>query len=453
MKNIIAFIKNVLTPVSVALILLLGCLAAFLSGVIEFVVLKELFSKITIGDETHMFSFLPLIIVIILEGSKLFLHFGSSSITQSKTVDKSSKSLAITMNKIKISLIVFSFVCSLIFTSNFLYKQSFSSVNTKIAEKTVQINEAYDSEIDKLILFYEDNLRQAQDRLNALEPVFSPKSAYVRYRQLLEEYTKEVEKAKNDYQNAVAAKQGISTDEDMQNLVNEIRENQRKDISESSESISQTNVGDNEIISTFLMSFTRVFFNNKPYSRGTYFSVVLLISLFIAGALEAIIYISQRIASMPTIELESVFSDHNYPQNKLKESLNYGAKILISSVLSFCIFLMFGLIKEIAFSKFDMISAIICSGLTMITCAFIKKPERIVEPNAYTSRTKNFFVNHFFPECQIGLIKAMLSFALFIILGIIFGHEVTELTLQAIGVAIGSALGPSLKIKPIPLSV
>ena len=72
MKSIVVFLRHVITPLVLCLFLVLGLTAAMLSGIVEYSVIKELFS----GNDAKGYSvYIPLIIVIVLEGLKLFLHY------------------------------------------------------------------------------------------------------------------------------------------------------------------------------------------------------------------------------------------------------------------------------------------------------------------------------------------------------------------------------------------
>lgn len=71
MKNISIFLKHVVTPSLFCIFIIIGLTAAAISGIIECIVIREFLSGVDfIGS-----LYIPVIIVVILEGLKLFLHY------------------------------------------------------------------------------------------------------------------------------------------------------------------------------------------------------------------------------------------------------------------------------------------------------------------------------------------------------------------------------------------
>lgn len=72
MKTIIIILKNIFMPFSAFTFLFLGLLASFCSGIVEWYVLREILKIADLGINADVWTAL---IVLILEGSKLTLHF------------------------------------------------------------------------------------------------------------------------------------------------------------------------------------------------------------------------------------------------------------------------------------------------------------------------------------------------------------------------------------------
>ena len=96
--------------------ILLGLIAAFLSGIVEYAVIKEMFiiKLANIGNDVKYSQFIPLVIVLVLEGFKLFLHYVIPA-HERENIDKNK----IIWKKVaKYFLVGFSLICTFIFSCN-----------------------------------------------------------------------------------------------------------------------------------------------------------------------------------------------------------------------------------------------------------------------------------------------------------------------------------------------
>lgn len=469
MKTIIAIFKNVINPVSVMLITLIGLLAAFLSGVIEFFVLKDWFSTVIVEGKEITLTFFPLVIVVVLEGSKFFLHFGSSSIKQnSKEQFNTHAGFVKIMNAIKCCLIVFSFVCTMIFTCNFLYHESSLTISNDTNTKIEAVNIEYNKKVENYKTEHKNNIKsnldtlysawmEAESELEKLTPVFTPRVAYERY--IEEKKRLEIirDEKRDEYKSAQSSLDADeSKDIDLQAGLATIEKEREEEIQKIKQETIHITDGDNEYIRTFLLFLFNSFAGINTYPKILYFVICILISFVIAGVLEAVIYTSQRLITIPANELEEIFEREFNVEIEIKSKIEFLTRIIINAVISFFIFIVYGLIKEISMNKFNVIAAVVCCITTVVVSFAIPK----IQNNTPAKTPKNIFdkginllKNFWVEEGKIMLIKGMLAFVLFLILGVIFEKDIANISIPAIGVAIGGSIGHIFNVIPIPTPI
>ena len=122
MKFVKILINNIFIPFATFLFILVGVFAALLSAIIEFAVLKELFTS---EYQEFIPSFLiALALVLLLEYSKLYLHY-----LLGRWKHKPNSNSAKYMKKVRIIVsipIAISFVCTVIFSVTTLDKASYN---------------------------------------------------------------------------------------------------------------------------------------------------------------------------------------------------------------------------------------------------------------------------------------------------------------------------------------
>ena len=122
MKFVKILINNIFIPFATFLFILVGVFAALLSAIIEFAVLKELFTS---EYQEFIPSFLiALALVLLLEYSKLYLHY-----LLGRWKHKPDSNSAKYMKKVRIIVsipIAISFVCTVIFSVTTLDKASYN---------------------------------------------------------------------------------------------------------------------------------------------------------------------------------------------------------------------------------------------------------------------------------------------------------------------------------------
>ena len=142
MNNMNKLVKQVISPIIFYFFLVLGFVAALLSGLVEYSVIKELFIN---KDATSYNLYIPLLVVIVLEGLKIFLHYVLPAHSRTNiSIEK------IKFKKfIKCRLVFFSLMCTLIYVSNTLYHPDV--VNTVITEQKSIIQDKYEQDLEKNI--------------------------------------------------------------------------------------------------------------------------------------------------------------------------------------------------------------------------------------------------------------------------------------------------------------
>ncbi len=456
MTTLISLIKGVITPLAVLLNLVIGVFAAILSGIIEYFVLYELFSKIIISGETRTSAILPLVIVLILEGSKLFLHFESKCFDL-RAIDKSSKQLANNMNKVKWFLVLFSFICTLFYTGNTLYHNSVTVQSSIHSAEIEAIETEYKNRIkeceDTAIKNREDKVYaakkswyDAQKALNAWNEMNLSSDDFIAEKIRLENAVTEARNSYNETLNDSTYLDKIKSE--VENLEKEKEEKIQTIISVSS------NEGDNEYIKTFLLLIFNTILQKETYPSWVYFIVIILISTAFAGVLEAVIYMSQSLISTPTTELYRIFeADHNAIHDNLTNKIEKILKVLIRSIVPFSIFIIFGLLQEITMNKFNLIVGLICCMVTVIIAVFIPDKTYVsTNPVKPMEKIEESLKKFFTTEGTAILIKGIFSASMFIVLGIFYQKEIADLTLPALSVSIGQIIGHFLKIDPKPVN-
>lgn len=155
MKTIIIILKNIFMPFSAFTFLFLGLLASFCSGIVEWYVLREILKIADLGINADVWTAL---IVLILEGSKLTLHFYEYLFSKEAVdieefdVKKQRKFISF----IKNMLIILSFICNIICIMNILYNNSEEKINQYVAS----VNEECDKKLEEKVNITNDNFQK-----------------------------------------------------------------------------------------------------------------------------------------------------------------------------------------------------------------------------------------------------------------------------------------------------
>lgn len=451
MKFIFMLFNHLLAPLIVLLMALLGLMSITLSGAIEFFVIQDFFVNITVTSESSSSIFFPLTIVVILEGTKLFLHFGNQSIIAACKSDKSATNtqLQTILTLAKVSLVSFSFFCSLVFVSNALYSDVPTLRDSYIAEKTAEHELSTNEAIEAIELNLQNSIessiqieKEAYDNAVAnlekwdSEPTLTPQVAYERWLLMHEELTEKVTIATDAYQiakdNAELNYTTIANEK-----IQALSLAHAEYVTALSSDLDVLSEGDNPLLRSFLLFFSETFFSTS-YTRPVYFSIALTISLLISAFLEFSISLSSTLISLPEKKLSQAFSASDSLDAQTKKQLKFIFNILAGTLISCSIFTIFGLILEISMNDINLFHAFLCYVLTTL---FIFMYQYFQRTSAGASSDKAPFFRSCFSKAHSMFIESIVSILIFIVIGVVTGDTFTGLSLSTIGISVGSLGG------------
>ena len=449
MRFVINVFRHVATPLVIDLAVLAGLLAAFVSALIEYYVLQQWLRV----DDSRLF-FLPLIIVFALEFTKLFLHFSGAAIHQNSITGEDLSAVSIFRDFtpiIKWGLVVFSFLCTLIFSANaFYYKTSsgeppeLAAAKTEIEEEyserlsleTEKANEAYDQALAPL----REEVEGREKRYNEIDIVYSPLYMYQRTKAEKEAAWEKLTDAQDQLRKAEETANMIR-EEAVEAAETELGLWRDQEMETLEKSTLSAVAGDNAYLSNFLLFFSQTFFD-QTYSRGAYLAWVLLIALSISALLEGVISLSQYVLSFPPSMLERFSSSIEITERE-RRRLGRLVQILTMMLICMAVFLIYGATRELIYTKLDIGAAAISTLVTLLVpCAFAAASQSEKE-----SRWKQT-IKSALAEVRSTIIKGLLSFGGFVLIGILFGETFATLSMPAIGISIGNAVGHLLSLAP-----
>lgn len=448
MKFIIAIFRHIFTPLALILAVLAGLLAAFVSAMIEYSVLQE-----WLRPEGTGLLFLPLIIVASLEGTKLFLHFFGAALKQNQLSNEQKATIQgffKVLPAIKYGLVIFSFICSLIFTSNAFYYKSVVGESDELTAAQAEIELQYDKNFEakkiaaeesyqQAIAAHKENLQTAKEYWESVEIIYTPLYEYQRTSAEKKAAWETFLDAQTRYeQQEISARS--ERDGQIQSAETELNSWREEKLAELDHSIMGTVAGDNVYLRNFLLFFTQAF-SNSGYSRITYWVWVLLISLSISALLEGVIMLSQYIISFPIPVLERLSSSLQVSAKERKK-LTRVVQIFVSMAVAISIFLVYGAIEELVYTDLNIGAAVLCTLITVLIPPTITSIQCKAEDTGFQKAVVGIV-----SEARTIIIKGLLSFAGFVLIGLFFGENFATLSMPAIGVSLGNAAGHLLHIE------
>lgn len=450
MKLVLIFFRHVLTPFTMIFAVISGLLAAGVSALVEFFVLQQ-----WLRLENQRLFFIPLIVVIALEGVKLFLHFSEAAFRQntlSATDRASLQTFLSILPYIKWGLVTFSLVCTLIFAaSSFYYKvpgeetQSIQAAREKIEAAYSRDEQAAADEADRI---YQNTVntaflqvQAAQDYFDSITVVYTPKYEYTRSTEAKENARQALQAAQQEY--ILAQSQA-----EQARIARLEASRQALDASKAQElaALEQSELaavsGDNEYLSSFLLFFSHTFFN-RAYSRASYYIWVVIISVALSALLEAVISLSQYVITLSPGALAAI-SEGVPIEADGKERVARFLRYLTSTFVALAIFLMYGGLMEISYSSIHLGAALVCSLVAVIIPSVIFCG---VQSEQEEKGIRRFFQKAT-SEAQTVTVKGLLSFSGFVLIGMLFGETFASLSVPAIGISIGNIIGHTLHLLP-----
>ena len=248
-KLLIKYLFDFLIPIFYLVFIVAGFVCALISGLIEYLVVKDLFSES--GLEFLKNISIPLLIVFAFEATKLFLVFYKDTADAKK---------GYYFSHMRWGLILFSVFCTLLF--------SFEKLNNPRKDEEIsRQREIVEKE-------YQRKIDNKKERLAYWEDILDKERA-----------TGIRERYKNAEENV--ARISAEIEELYEQMSNKIDA-----IEVASYSSKQT---DNRLLSSALTIWVRAIYNTDEYSPRAYIILAIILSLLISFSLEIVIYVSLRI--------------------------------------------------------------------------------------------------------------------------------------------------------------
>lgn len=343
MKKFIEAIRVIIIPVEIVFFLLVCLAATLLSAVIEIIVVSKV---LQMPELKTVGSCIPVVVVIIMEVLKLFLIFYSQRLRQ---VGRGKK--AVLYNFVGMLLMTFSFLCTLVYTSNILYnKQSVTealetdreSIVAEYDEKIQQVEEDSQSELQRKLEAEWKMVKAARKAYDEYEMIYTPYREYVRTKKIKDELHQQYLDAQKRYderEKEISDLQEKKLNEAIAELKNESVTKQQ----EKEEDFKVQSAGDNKYIRNILMFITELLGEKSgEYSRNLYYSIMILFSFIVALILEIAIISGQDFLAMDNTEMAKMIeTDEGISQelSKFRENL---CSQLIRAVVMAGIFMIVG---------------------------------------------------------------------------------------------------------------
>lgn len=343
MKKFIETIRVIIIPVEVVLFLLVCLAATLLSAVIEIFVVSEV---LQMPELEIVGSYIPVVVVIIMEVLKLFLKFYSQRLRQAGEERK-----AVWYNFVGMILITFSFLCTMFYTSNALYnKQSVTkaletdkeSVVKEYDKKIQQVKEDSQSELEEKLEFEWKMVESARKAYDNYEMIYTPYREYVRTKEIKDKLYREYLAAQERYdekEKEISELQESKLDEAIAELKNECIAKQH----EKEEDFKVQSAGDNKYIRNTLMFITELGGKESgEYSRDVYYFIVILLSLIVALILEIAIQSGQDFLAMNNTIMANVLETNESISQGLSKFRESFCSQLIRAMVMAGIFMIVG---------------------------------------------------------------------------------------------------------------
>lgn len=468
MKYMLLLLKHIVSPLVLFLFLLLGVIAAFLSGIIEYLVIKEILTiNLTEIENIVLYSkFVPLIIVLVLEGFKLFLHYVIPAQERTKKLDK------LLWKKVaKYFLVGFSLICTFIFSCNSMYNfdivasnkdSSINEINLKYNNELEKIEKEIESNKEKVLKIYSDNIESIRsDIAESSKAIRELNPSIYNYEQklkVLEEEKKRLEKLldeKNKEFKKISQNVDAEIRSSYQPRIDSILKAKETDIKNANNEQAFDSSGDNKYIrATIKFLKTTIKADASEYSRNTYCIIVALISLLVAIVLEVVISVSQEYLSKKSDDLAELFGAGEEIDSELKNRANKTLKLLIQAAIMLAIFIIIGATTELIPPEAESIvfstkNIIITFGSYFISVLLTSGGLELKIATKSNGSSNNSFQNSkFFPSVGTYLISTVVQTLLcivgFVVLCAITGNLSENIAPSTIAMTIGSVSGQIL---------
>lgn len=441
MKSIVVFLRHVITPLVLCLFLVLGLTAAMLSGIVEYSVIKELFS----GNDAKGYSvYIPLIIVIVLEGLKLFLHY---IIPAHKKLGDTGRHL-IAKNVTKYFLVAFSLLCTIIYVSNSLYTPETIKSSTEAMKEEIEtkyqtvLTDGIDiikNDANDRIESEKNKVEHIRAQLQQLTPVYRPRTAYENYIQEKLRLESELKKAEDKYNseyNLIITEMDAKISKLRDNNLNEMQ----KEIDAISQSFNYVSAGDNKYLSSALIFIVSVL-GYSEYDRLTYYLCVCVIALIVSVALELAIVFAQSYLALNGDQLVRLFSDTELIPESLKERANRMVKLVVQASIMLSVYLIYQAISETMITSAGILSAFVSYLISIIlTSERFRLSLNVGNLKEYDNKASNTIVKAKDFALPV-IIQTLICIVGFLLLSVYMGYALADLIPTTIALSVGSISG------------
>lgn len=432
MKIVNCFINLIMIPLGMLLFVMMGILSAVISAGIEYSVVYRLFLSVNI--EHTVTVGIALLIVLVFEYAKIFLHFYEKKKMQDIVSTKGDSSKYLSGTKLMmLMLVLFSFICSVMFTLSTLYMPTYDK--TLIEEEVLRIEENLENDIkeieEKYKTEYENAMKSYSDSISNIEnsidgytgDITGPKTATAYFdgmENLLED-------AKDNY---VQAESRLSKERDKK--INkdkaELQAKAKQEIEKlrNAADLDIVSEYDNVIIADFLSVLANVFYGVNTYGRKAYLVICVLFGVLIAALLEAVISLSMQFLSVPKEFLTEEMKD-------VSEKIHNGcSELVFTTFKAFCAVAVY--IAILSFSSIAMEKRELYMGL--ISCAIANFLVQKYVPIPENKKGKE----HLLYQVRDCVLQGIISLMGFVLMGFLFGEEAMSIDMNTIAVGIGASV-------------
>lgn len=466
MKTIIIILKNIFMPFSAFTFLFLGLLASFCSGIVEWYVLREILKIADLGINADVWTAL---IVLILEGSKLTLHFYEYLFSKEAVdieefdVKKQRKFISF----IKKMLIILSFACNVICIMNILYNNSEEKINQYVAsvnkecdkkfeEKVNVANDNFQKQLKVESKAYSDQKKQLDDlnkQKKKLTKAFTDEM-YITKRKDLEKQIDAVNKdylaLQKEYNGNVEEIRGelqIKLNAELADIEQKYGQNGTERANKEDKAVMKR--GDNAYISMFLTAFTQTFFH-RDYTRMMYLGACLVITCIISVLLEACIGISQFLLTIKVETFTTLLGEIPKVDLKNRKIVRVSIWLLFSALFSTAIYLISAILMSLKPNTNQILSAVCTYAITVVLMNVLILPlpqgerSELNQLDEKNQKLKNFGVKlrDVIFEWSV---PAILSFICYIFLGFLFKGKFMYQDMSAFAIAVGGCFANFVK--------
>lgn len=425
MKLIITIIQHILIPLATILFIIgVGVSAAGISALIEYCIFEEMFT--TKHQQLLPSATIALLLVIILEFSKIYLHFLHSKLNKDSKLHKMTK-------WILPFLVGISILCTVIFCVSTFHLASYddASIQAEIDRLDAQLDEDIEKATSTRDEEYKIALQPyiaAKENAHVALQNFNPRGLTSSQREIK---LKALQVAVETADKAYLEEQAMLVERRDQNIESDIA-SLRTATDKKIDKLSNLDAPeiaaqyDNPVVAQFLDVLAQVLFHANTYSRGVYLMVTILFSILIAVLLECIITICFNLISYPLETLRDI--------ENIKPTLQtWCNSLILTSLKAICaMFISIVIITATPteIDKFQFLIAAFSCGLSILLVQhFISNKTGL---NA--GRGQLLFA------IRDAVLEGVLSFMGYILLGFLLGKDALSLDIPTFAIGIGTSI-------------